>query len=128
MTALNQEQAAIFYRQLDALNRRNLEKFMTSRRRLEKIGVKVESIKGNTPIIVEGTLGKRRRFFLRLRGDYWYFHVYYMDMDLYQNDVFVAKGLHGYEDQEGGWLLKHQVLHCLERAIEGFRLKRPENN
>lgn len=124
MAAQNPEHAAVFYRQLDALNRIYLEKFLSKRRNLAKIGVSIENFGGNTPIIVEGTLGKKRRFLLRLRGEHWYFHVHYNDCDLYQNDVYVTRGDHGF-GIEGGWLLKHQVMECLERALSQFRLEKP---
>lgn len=126
MVAQNSEQAAIFYRQIDALNRIHIEKFLARRRNLGKIGVTIEILKNNVPIICEGTLGKKRRFLLRIRGDRWYFHVHYIDCDLYQNDVYVSSGEHGF-GVEGGWLLKHQALECLERAIAEFRLAKPEH-
>lgn len=124
MAAQNPEQATIFYRQLEAINRIHLEKYLSKRRHLAKVGVSIERLGGNTPIIIEGTLGKKRRFLLRLRGDYWYFHVHYNDCDLYQNDVYVSRGEHGF-GIEGGWLLKHQAVECLEKALAGFRLDKP---
>ena len=127
MAAQNPEHATVFYRQIDALNRMHVEKFLTKRRNLAKVGVTIESLKGNVPILCEGTIGKKRRFLLRIRGDRWYFHVHYVDCELYRNDVYITSEEHPFGDIEGGWLLKHQVLACLELALSKFRLAKPEH-